>query len=417
MKLFSTFLMAGQASAHTCNMGMGTWTDGETFADYTQYSIDVFGPERVMTCIRFAEMGYCDRNGLTEKLLYDFPAAQLSDFTNGGWHAGSCYQCGCSGFALTLALPAVPAPADPAPAVVTPAPWTPCPSSDCWTYDEDTQTCSMVGTCATLECGATDMDITFSPELYNLQGNSATFAGGLAPTSDGASDWVLAAPLGTAGMTYIIDSDKNEIVFSLKVAVLGNDMRTRTDDVEDNIISLGSQSVVTTPFGAGVTFSCSYPLAIDVESQAYTVQGASVVDTFFGTGSLSAGFAMSLNNGEGTEFMLGNNLAVAISWSVTAVQALTFYIDQCTVEHGTTIIPIVKSGCYSGALNVVEDDNLQGFNFPIFKGNGETDPAQTIRCTINLCESGNCAYPQYTADCPATGDDVYYKYTVLNEEG
>ena len=116
--------------------------------------------------------------------------------------------------------------------------------------------------------------------------------------------------------------------------------------------------------------------------------------------------------------MLGKNLSIAVSWSVTAVQALTFYIDQCTVEHGTTIIPIVKDGCYSGALNVVQDDNLQGFNFPIFKGNGETDPAQTIRCTVNLCESGKCADPQYTKDCPgtgldATGDDVFYKFSVV----
>ena len=71
--------------------------------------------------------------------------------------------------------------------------------------------------------------------------------------------------------------------------------------------------------------------------------------------------------------MLGKNLSIAVSWSVTAVQALTFYIDQCTVEHGTTIIPIVKDSCYSGALNVVQNDNLQGFNFPIFKGNGETE--------------------------------------------
>lgn len=418
--------MAGQASAHLCNTGFNSWTDGETFADYTKepfslFYASIFATDRTMTCKRFLDLGFCDQNGLTATFLKDFPDARIQDFKSGGWHAGSCLQCGCVGFSMMISYPVPPLPAlpaVPAPAVVTPAPWTPCPSSDCWTYDEDTQTCSMVGTCATLECGATDMDITFSPELYNLEGKSATFAGGLAPTSDGDSDWVLAAPLGTAGMTYIIDSDTNEIVFSLKVAVLGDDMRTRTDDVEDNIISLGSQSVVTTPFGAGVTFSCSYPLAVDVESQAYTVQGASVVDTFFGTGSLSAGFAMSLNNGEGTAFMLGNNLAVAISWSVTAVQELTFYIDQCTVEHGTTIIPIVKGGCFAKTLNVVEDANLQGFNYPIFKGVGETAPEQTIKCTVNVCKMGECDNPPYTADCPgahqdATGDDRHYNFEVI----
>ena len=77
--------------------------------------------------------------------------------------------------------------------------------------------------------------------------------------------------------------------------MVGNEMRERSDDVQDNVIVLGSQSIVTTPFGASMVFACTYDLTVEVASEEYTVAGASVVDTFTGTGSLSAGFAMSLN--------------------------------------------------------------------------------------------------------------------------
>ena len=90
--------------------------------------------------------------------------------------------------------------------------------------------------------------------------------------------------------------------------MVGSEMKTRTDEIDDNIISLGSQSVVTTPFGASVIFECQYDLTIDVASQDYTVSGASVVDTFHGTGSLAAGFSMILNNGDPTAFLLGSTL-------------------------------------------------------------------------------------------------------------
>lgn len=186
-------------------------------------------------------------------------------------------------------------------------------------------------------------------------------------------------------------------------------MRTRTDDIQDNVISLGSKKVVTTPFGAAVVFSCSYPLTIEVASEGYTVQGASVVDSFVGTGSLAAGFAMTLNNGDATDFLLGTNLPVAISWAVTGVSTLTFYLNQCTVEHGATIIPVVKDGCYAHTLNVVKDANSQGFNFPIFKGVGETDPNQKVKCSVNVCEVDQCQTP---TQCPATLDDKFYGFQV-----
>ena len=113
--------------------------------------------------------------------------------------------------------------------------------------------------------------------------------------------------------------------------MVGNEMKARTDTIQDNIISLGSQSVVTTPFGAAVIFSCGYDLTIDVASQDYSVTGASVVDTFHANGSLAAGFKMTLNNGDGATFLLGNEMPVKITWAVTALSSLSFKLKECTV--------------------------------------------------------------------------------------
>lgn len=189
-------------------------------------------------------------------------------------------------------------------------------------------------------------------------------------------------------------------------------MKARSDDVQDNVITLGSQSVVTTPFGAAVIFSCTYPMTVDVASKDYTVSGASVVDTINGSGSLAAGFTMTLNNGDATAFLLGANLPVEVIWSVTALSTLQFYLNECTVTHGTTPIKIVKNGCYSDKLAVVPNAANQGFSYPVFKGVGETDPEQTISCSVNICEVGQCQNPTEDNQCPVDGDDYFYVYKV-----
>lgn len=187
-------------------------------------------------------------------------------------------------------------------------------------------------------------------------------------------------------------------------------MKTRTDTIQDNIIALGGQSVVTTPFGAAVTFACQYALSVDVTMKEYTVTGASVVDTFHGTGSLAAGFEMSLNDGNAATLLLGNNLQVALTWSVTALSTkLSFQLSDCTVEHGTTAIMLVKGGCYASTLDVKPEENNQAFSYPVFKGVGENDVNQKITCSVIICEVGQCK-PTVSQECPETGDDYFYKY-------
>ena len=123
------------------------------------------------------------------------------------------------------------------------------------------------------------------------------------------------------------------------------------------------------------------------------------------TGSLAAGFAMSLNNGAPADFILGSNLPVDITWSVTALSDLSFKLKECKVQHGGTGIMIVKDSCFASTLDVVPTGNKQGFSYQVFKAKEETDLNQMIECTVQICEVGQCA--TLTA-CPAYGDDQFY---------
>lgn len=196
-------------------------------------------------------------------------------------------------------------------------------------------------------------------------------------------------------------------------AIVGNDMKTRTmgdDDIQDYLINLGSKSVETTPFGAGIIFQCIYPLTVDVSSEGYTVHGASMIDVYTQIGSLAGGFEMSLNNGEDPSFILGSVLPVAITWTINSmVNTLTFFLEECTVTHGSTTIKIIKEGCYAAELDVIKETSLQAFSYKVFKGVGETSTSQSLECTVSICEKTNCQRPS-VGQCPSTGDDVFYRY-------
>ena len=51
---------------------------------------------------------------------------------------------------------------------------------------------------------------------------------------------------------------------------------------------------------------------------------------------------MVLNNGEDPSFTLGTIVDLAVTWTVTSMPKLTFYLDSCTVTHCATTIGIVK---------------------------------------------------------------------------
>ena len=70
----------------------------------------------------------------------------------------------------------------------------------------------MKADCATLQCGATDFDISFKSALFNLVDNQSqvSFAGGITSPAWDGSQWTKTTPIGLNGMIYSIDSIKNE---------------------------------------------------------------------------------------------------------------------------------------------------------------------------------------------------------------
>jgi len=125
---------------------------------------------------------------------------------------------------------------------------------------------------------------------------------------------------------------------------------------------------------------------------------------------------MSLNNGAETDVLLGSVMSVDITWSVVGLSSITFYLNQCTVTHGKTTFPIILDGCYSDAVGVTADSDASAtsasFTFLAFKGFEETEAEQTIDCSVKLCEEGSCAFPTNDSQCPSTGNDAFFKYTV-----
>ena len=85
----------------------------------------------------------------------------------------------------------------------------PCPTADCWTFDEETNTCSMKDTCATIQCGATEFDITFTSALFHLEDDQSpvNFAGGLTPAWDG-TQWATKVALDSTATTYTIKDNE-----------------------------------------------------------------------------------------------------------------------------------------------------------------------------------------------------------------
>lgn len=300
--------------------------------------------------------------------------------------------------------------------------YNPCPSTECWTFDSTTAKCSIKDECMTLKCGALAFDITFKSGLFGLDDNQngVSFDEGWSPEWAG-NHWRISCSLGEHGMEYNIDSDTKEIVMTVELAIEGND-RTRTDDIPDTEINLGTSSIITAPLGVGVTFSCGYPTLVEVSGESFTVMDIPSGQISGGptgpdgpdTPSLADGFDMSINEGAPSTFQLGDILSIAVSWQVTGFPTLTYFINQCIVTQGQTAVGIIKNGCYASALAVKGevDGKSVGFSYQMFKATGETSTQQTLACAIMLCPADACTKPTLDSQCSNTGDDFYYKYKV-----
>jgi hypothetical protein len=295
-----------------------------------------------------------------------------------------------------------------------------CPSTECWDYDPAQKRCTPKDACSKLACDGDGFGISFSPFLFGLKKDEpANWGSKVQPTFDDATgEYSVKTGFGADyGMSYKMEGQS--ITFSLMISMSGNERvsHMRSDykiDAADTL-ELGNRQIVVNPFGVGMVFQCTYPTLVKLSSVGYTVEDVSISSSLKGQGQWTDAFAMSLNNGNDAEFILGQVLPVSVSWKVTTMQSdLTFFYVGCTVTHGATDIAVIKDGCYAGATGsqpLPSTPTEQNMSFKIFKGVNEAATEQTIECSVLICEPAKCSKPKSNADCPTGEHDAFYEYT------
>jgi len=188
---------------------------------------------------------------------------------------------------------------------------------------------------------------------------------------------------------------------------------SRTRSVADTIIDLGDFNVVTSPFGVGVDFTCSYGSTVSITSGDFTVQDVSVTGTQTGSGNLATGW--TLNAGFGDTIVLGGMINVIAIWSMS-ISGIEPYLKSCTINHGSKSVAVMKEGCHSTVLGVeaspTTNANSVAFSYRTFMIEDEAENTQSVTCDVQLCATGsNCVRDSSENACPNSGADKNYGYT------
>ena len=77
-----------------------------------------------------------------------------------------------------------------------------CPSDECWTYNSDTDQCELNENCSSVTCGAKDMDIVFTSNVFGEGDIYPT------PTVDEHGVNVINCELGRCGMSHFIEDNQ-----------------------------------------------------------------------------------------------------------------------------------------------------------------------------------------------------------------
>jgi len=267
-----------------------------------------------------------------------------------------------------------------------------CPSLTCWTLNAEKDSCTLVDSCVAVVCGATEMTMTVDQAVFGEQ-NILSVAG-LAAAAE-TDHYYKTCALGDAScLTPVLNGDT--LTFTAKMQQVGN---SRTRSVADTIIDLGGGlNVVTSPFGVGVDFTCSYDTTVTLTSEEFDVQDVSVEGTHTSSGTLDGGFTLTAGTGEA--IVLGEIINVAAAWSL-AIDNIEPYFKSCIVTHGDKTVSVIKDGCHAtvlGATAPASTETSVAFDFRTFVIEGETATGQTVACDVQLCAAEtNCAK---VATCP-----------------
>lgn len=284
----------------------------------------------------------------------------------------------------------------------------PCPSNACWVYDKANNKCNVKDECTTLQCDPTQIVITFTEDVFGAENGVVGVIP--EPTLKESGEYSLTCGLGDCDMTYRVVG--TTLLFSVELGQNGN-VRTRSGSVQNTRLELGDMTIVTTPFGIGITFECGYPMGITLESDPYTVTDVDISGTQSGTGSLDGGFELTVGGGEEHKVMLGGVLEVTATWSITTLTDVSFYFDRCGVVHGSQNVNVIQDSCFSVALKTgaTSSSNTEvSFKFKTFGIDGEDDVKQTIVCDIKLCTADVCDKATLDNQCPTGASEDFFQY-------
>lgn len=311
---------------------------------------------------------------------------------------------------------------------------TPCPS-DCWEWDATKGECILKSpnTCFTLTCSATEMTLTFQSSLFDVEDDAQDFPFGNSTHSptfvNGTSQWAKTCPLGDCGhvVTATAINGTNEMHFAYTVAT---DMSKIT--VATNSTNATTLDVWTAPVNSQITFTCSYPSVVDVESANFTVKGATATGQASTIGDLSGGFKLGIYVDQNyttlanvSNLFIGQPAYGEVEWTVsTASAAVDYVVNECKVVHtdansDTHEVAVISSQCFSSALGAEaisstrRNDSRFNFKFTSFTvgGSNTIEMQAKMVCSLTVCLKSDANACKAPTSCPTTLGYAYQQGT------
>ena len=191
---------------------------------------------------------------------------------------------------------------------------------------------------------------------------------------------------------------------------------TNTVDAAKNALTINRN-----PFAVAVKFTCRYPVAIELSSEAFNLKDVVLGSGPSNEGSLVTGFALTLDAGVTEAIQLGNRQEVKATWKVTGLEDVTFNFTECIVKQDTTEIALVKNSCFSNSLKVATNEGTgteQSFSYQTFSAVGATSTTQTMTCTVTICID-DCKLPKEDKECLGADESDFgpYEFTVAGYTG
>ena len=180
-----------------------------------------------------------------------------------------------------------------------------CPSDECWTFDGSK--CTLQPGCTELKCGATSISIGIMNEVFGHSDTNHAISTTPELSTIDEFGYRLQCNLGECGMEYEVaqaEDGTNKLAFKVKIS-----------QNEINKINLGDVSVSLSKAEIELEFVCLYNIDVTIASNEYTIEDAVISGTTTGTGSLAAGFSLTITSD--SNFALGTMLNVAASWELS----------------------------------------------------------------------------------------------------